>query len=166
MVHDSDMPRNTGKRGAPRQRPPAPEGFYRVDQVATLINAHDETVRGWIRDGRLEAERHMWRGRPYYLVTQAEVDRILQAGDRPFGAGALVGAGDRGSVSPSALILGALIGSVFAIVIVTHHGRDVLVGLGAYCAYFVLMTVFWALFMLPHTRKHARERRTSARSAP
>jgi len=129
-----------------------------------MIRATDETVRGWIRDGRLKAETHLWRGRPYYLIAQAEVDRMLQA-DRPFDTAGLIGAGERGSAS--ALALGALGGGSLAALGVshTHLGRDVLIGVGALVAYCAVIALAWALFMLPHTRKHTRERRQAARSA-
>jgi hypothetical protein len=141
MVHDSDMPRNKGKRGTPRQRPPAPEGFYRVDQIATLVRANDETVRGWIREGLLAAERHEWRGKPYYLVTQAELDRMLMAGDRPFAAaGAL--AGERGSAS--AYALGSLGGGLVAVAGVHDHAHLLMLGL-ILVGFLAVLGVFWVL---------------------
>jgi len=141
MVHDSDMPRIKGKRGTPRQRPPAPEGFYRVDQIATLVRANDETVRGWIREGLLAAERHTWRGKPYYLVTQAELDRMLMAGDRPFAAaGAL--AGERGSASP--LALGSIAGGLTATAGVHDHAHLLMLGL-ILVGFLAALGVFWVL---------------------
>jgi hypothetical protein len=143
MVHDSDMPRIKGNRGTPRQRPPAPEGFYRVDQIATLVRANDETVRGWIREGLLAAERHTWRGKPYYLVTQAELDRMLMAGDRPFAAaGALVGAGERGSAS--AYALGSLGGGLVAVAGVHDHAHLLMLGL-ILVGFLAALGVFWVL---------------------
>jgi len=108
-----------------------------------MIRATDETVRGWIRDGRLKAETHLWRGRPYYLIAQAEVDRMLQA-DRPFDSADLIGAGERGSSTGLyALAIGGLTAGGVAPGL--HDHRHVLLLGVVLVAFLVACAVFWVL---------------------
>ncbi len=47
--------------------------FYRVDEVAQLIGVTDQTIRNWIREGKIKAQRF---GRPH-LIPIEEVARLL-----------------------------------------------------------------------------------------
>lgn len=48
--------------------------FYRVDQVARLLGVTEQTIRNWIRDGKIQAQRF---GRPH-LIPIEEVARLIQ----------------------------------------------------------------------------------------
>jgi excisionase family DNA binding protein len=47
--------------------------FYRVDEVARLIGVTDQTLRNWIREGKIQARRF---GRPH-MIPLEEVARLL-----------------------------------------------------------------------------------------
>ena len=47
--------------------------FYRVDEVARLFGVTDQTIRNWIREGKIKARRI---GRPH-MIPLAEVARLL-----------------------------------------------------------------------------------------
>lgn len=42
---------------APTAPPPAGTNLHRIDVIAGRLDVHVQTVRKWIRDGRLEATR-------------------------------------------------------------------------------------------------------------
>ena len=48
--------------------------FCRVDEVAGLIGVTEQTIRNWIREGKIKAQRF---GRPH-LIPIDEVARLLQ----------------------------------------------------------------------------------------
>ena len=54
------------------------EQLFTVEEVAERLKVHPESVRRWLRDGRMRgfrmARRAGWR------VTEAEVRRFLEAG--------------------------------------------------------------------------------------
>ena len=128
------MPRN-------RVRPPAPLGYMRVDQVAVLFNVSDEQVRVWIRGGKLSAELHRWRGARYYLIAQADVDRILLGEPDPLDRTPAL-AGERGSAST--LLLG--LGGVGTLAVLTPAVlRDVAIGVGALTLYCAVIAALWAM---------------------
>lgn len=47
--------------------------FCRVDEVASLLGVTEQTVRNWIKDGKIKAQRF---GRPH-LIPISEVARLL-----------------------------------------------------------------------------------------
>lgn len=49
---------------------------FLVPEAAEALGLHEETVRRWIREGRLSAERVPGRGRGSYRIPGAEVDRL------------------------------------------------------------------------------------------
>jgi excisionase family DNA binding protein len=53
-----------------------------VADVARLLSVTEPTVRVWIKEGKLRAQR---AGARFWRIRQSEVDRMLseQAGDRP-----------------------------------------------------------------------------------
>jgi excisionase family DNA binding protein len=68
--------------GAPDAEPkqPAPEKLLQVEQVAEICgSAKPETVREWIRSGRLIARKAGHR----YVVRPADVDRFLTQQQQP-----------------------------------------------------------------------------------
>jgi excisionase family DNA binding protein len=48
--------------------------FYRVEQVAALMGVTPQTIRNWIREGRLKARRI---GRPH-LIPLDEIAKLLE----------------------------------------------------------------------------------------
>lgn len=48
--------------------------FYRVEEVARLVGVTDQTIRNWIREGKIKAQRF---GRPH-LIPVEEVARLLE----------------------------------------------------------------------------------------
>jgi excisionase family DNA binding protein len=48
--------------------------FYRVDQVARLLGVTEQTIRNWIREGKIRAERF---GRPH-LIPIEEIARLIK----------------------------------------------------------------------------------------
>lgn len=54
----------------------------RVADVARLLSVTEPTVRVWIKEGKLQAQR---AGARFWRIRQSEVDRMLseQGGDRP-----------------------------------------------------------------------------------
>ena len=59
------------------------EVTYTITQVARLLRVDDYTVRHWIRDGILEAERIREGRRTRYLIKQSTLDRYLNIGPLP-----------------------------------------------------------------------------------
>jgi excisionase family DNA binding protein len=53
------------------------EVTYTIPQVARLLRVDDYTVRHWIRDGILEAERIKEGRRTRYRIKQSTLDRYL-----------------------------------------------------------------------------------------
>jgi excisionase family DNA binding protein len=51
-----------------------------VAQVAATLSVTEQTVRMWIRDGKLQAQR---AGGRFWRIRQSEVDRMLSGADRP-----------------------------------------------------------------------------------
>jgi excisionase family DNA binding protein len=53
-----------------------PQLFYTAEEVARLIRVSEQTIRAWIRDGKLPARRfgRNWR------IPSADVQRILAEG--------------------------------------------------------------------------------------
>lgn len=47
--------------------------FCRVDEVAQLVGVTEQTIRNWIREGKIKAQRF---GRPH-LIPISEVARLL-----------------------------------------------------------------------------------------
>lgn len=60
----------------------AAQQSYLVPEAAQALGLHEETVRRWIREGRLAAERVPGRGRGSYRIPGYEVDR-LRGGPTP-----------------------------------------------------------------------------------
>lgn len=48
-----------------------------VKEVAELFGVHPETVRNWLRSGRLEGRRVGWK----WFIVREDVDRLLKGGD-------------------------------------------------------------------------------------
>jgi excisionase family DNA binding protein len=48
--------------------------FLTVEQVASRLQVHEETVRRWLRDGRLRG--HLISRRAGYRVRESEVERF------------------------------------------------------------------------------------------
>lgn len=48
--------------------------FLRVEQVADRLQVHEETVRRWLRDGRLTG--HLISRRAGYRIRESEVERF------------------------------------------------------------------------------------------
>jgi len=53
--------------------------LYTVKEVADELRVHEETVRRWLRDGRMAGVR-MGGSRSGYRVAQEEVDRVRSQG--------------------------------------------------------------------------------------
>lgn len=49
---------------------------YTVEQVAELFGCHPETIRRWIRSGKIRALRPCLPGTPGYVIPSAEVARL------------------------------------------------------------------------------------------
>jgi excisionase family DNA binding protein len=60
----------------------ADDRLLSVADVARLLSVTEPTVRVWIKEGKLRAQR---AGARFWRIRQSEVDRMLtkQAGDRP-----------------------------------------------------------------------------------
>lgn len=56
---------------------------YSVLEAAEKLGLHEETVRRWIREGRLYAERVPGHGRGTYLIPARELDRLRGGPQRP-----------------------------------------------------------------------------------
>lgn len=61
----------------------ADERSYPVPEAAERLGLHEETVRRWIREGRLYAELVPGHGRGTYLIPAREVDRLRGGAKRP-----------------------------------------------------------------------------------
>jgi excisionase family DNA binding protein len=61
---------------------PADDRLLSVADVARLLSVTEPTVRVWIKDGKLRAQR---AGARFWRIRQSEVDRMLSehGGDRP-----------------------------------------------------------------------------------
>jgi excisionase family DNA binding protein len=57
------------------------ERWYTVEQVAEQIQVHPETVRQWLREGKLLGT--LLSRRAGYRVAGSEVDAIMRGGLRP-----------------------------------------------------------------------------------
>ena len=55
------------------------ERWLTVQQVADMLQLHPETVREWLREGRLEGVR-LGERRTGWRVRESEVARFLEAG--------------------------------------------------------------------------------------
>jgi excisionase family DNA binding protein len=73
--------------------------FYRVDDVANLLGVTPQTIRNWIREGKVKAQRF---GRPH-LIPIEEVARLL--GKTPQEAARLMEQAESGIRTPSLLAL-------------------------------------------------------------
>lgn len=96
--------------------------FYTVKDIAIMLSVNEETVRRWIREGKVEAERG--NGRQGSKVSDIALKKFLEDNKglitsgavATFGSGMLgtVGAGVAAAVSPIAGIVAApIIGGVF-----------------------------------------------------
>jgi excisionase family DNA binding protein len=91
---------------------PVDDRLLSVADVAGLLSVTEPTVRVWIKEGKLRAQR---AGARFWRIRQSEVDRMLseQAGDRP-----LPGSGPRPPTAAQARdLLSSLITS-------PEQGRD------------------------------------------
>jgi excisionase family DNA binding protein len=58
--------------------------LYTVDEVADRLHVHPETVRRWLRSGRLEGVKLSASGVGSYRVPESAVAKFLAAlGDQP-----------------------------------------------------------------------------------
>ncbi len=57
------------------------ERWYTVEEIAQLLKVHPDTVRGWLRDGRLRGRN--FGGRTGYRVRQSALEEFLA--DEPSG---------------------------------------------------------------------------------
>jgi excisionase family DNA binding protein len=57
----------------------ANEAWYTVEEIAQLLKIHPDTVRGWLREGRMQGRN--FGGRTGYRVRQSALDAFLD--DRP-----------------------------------------------------------------------------------
>jgi len=56
------------------------ERMLKVEQVAELLQAHRQTIRRWLRDGKLKGT--MPGGEKLgYRIPESEVERLLRGGD-------------------------------------------------------------------------------------
>lgn len=64
--------------------------YIKIKDIANKMNVSEETVRRWIRDGKLVAED--MGGRLGYRILQEEFERFLQLRNGTFSVGATAGA--------------------------------------------------------------------------
>jgi excisionase family DNA binding protein len=57
------------------------ETWYTVDEIAQMLKVHPDTVRSWLRDGRIRGRN--FGGRTGYRVRQSALDAFLS--DEPEG---------------------------------------------------------------------------------
>lgn len=88
---------------------------YSVKQIAEMLNTNPETVRRWIRSGRLKAVQTSRKGGN--VVTEAELDRFIRATPKYLPKAAL-GAGF--AVLSPIVGIGALAGSIAASVLLKY----------------------------------------------
>lgn len=54
------------------------EKHYTAPEVADRLRLHVETVRRWIKDGRIDAKTKPGRSGKEYLIPASELDRLLE----------------------------------------------------------------------------------------
>jgi excisionase family DNA binding protein len=73
MVDDDERPRT---RANARGQTMAPEKYLTVQDVASQLSVHPDTVRKWIKTGELEAIP--LGGTAGYRITQTAVDKFIK----------------------------------------------------------------------------------------
>lgn len=56
-------------------RPIRDEGWYTVNEIAEILKVHEQTVRGWLRDGELQGVG--FGGRTGWRVSEVALRRFL-----------------------------------------------------------------------------------------
>jgi excisionase family DNA binding protein len=57
------------------------ERWFTVEQIADLLQVHPETVRSWLRSGRLKGRA--FGGKTGWRVRESELNAFLEREDRP-----------------------------------------------------------------------------------
>lgn len=84
---------------------------YNVKQIADLLSTNPETVRRWIRTGKLEAIQTSKKGGN--LITEEALKAFLKATPKYAGiAGGVIAAAPMAAVGGLPLIMGAVVGSL------------------------------------------------------
>jgi excisionase family DNA binding protein len=59
----------------------ADERWFTVEQIADLLQVHPETVRSWLRAGRLKGRA--FGGKTGWRIRESELNAFLEREDRP-----------------------------------------------------------------------------------